>query len=706
MGYQNFKISYSSMDQFYSVACTAINNWMEEINSLATAYTKMIELESFQATGAESAKAYLQEVHGVLLYSLQQVLTSYQTELLLYKKGYYDIDSNIYATIPEEIVLNVKNKLSNEATTLDTIAQSVESSISSVSDIVFVGIPTKYLLQATLDGLKENLNNYKTSVEQYETDQGNTYQTVLQEALDALQLTVSDYLYNGTNIASYQSGSISGNTYMLDLYEKVQKCSDQVESKREEIEEAVKFQTEVYEQMQADYEAACEARKDEGTANLIMGGVAVFVGAAAIICTAGMATPVVVTAAVAGGSTVVYGASNMAEGAQDLYYGSIGDLDSVAINPIRDTVFAGNQKLYDAWGSLNMTVAGLCVPVGQAVNGVAGSGTTVLAKTAIKTVGKEMAKDMVMDFASEQIVNYAAEKFSLNQTGTVLLNLGVSTLLDKGSEAIGDKITGSKGDPFTDKMTYEEAARYNEHWNSLENGVHDNVQNGFQGDLSDADPRSALEIEMTQLKADEIVSNMLSKSEVDVVPELKIEDPNVMKDVDIAGGEGDAGKSGSMAAKEIIRDRVQGFDLEEHPIKNKQLSSSKMKELKNKIDSRTATREEYNLYEWNKKMSQRRSEGVKDFWNQERERIIKGERTTRNWTQEQIDDILRGKTPKYNGKPIQGHHTYSVSKYPHLANKGEVIFPVTANEHLNGWHGGNYKNSLPGEPIVDFYDFD
>ena len=158
-------------------------------------------------------------------------------------------------------------------------------------------------------------------------------------------------------------------------------------------------------------------------------------------------------------------------------------------------------------------------------------------------------------------------------------------------------------------------------------------------------------------------------------------------------------ESGDKTAKEIIGDRVQGFDLEAHSTSNKQLSSSKMKELKNKIDSRTATREEYNLYEWNKKMSQRRREGVKDFWNQERERIISGERTTRNWSQEQIPDILSGKTPKYNGKPIQGHHAYSVLQYPQLANRGEVIYPVTLNEHLNGWHGGNFKNSLPGNPL-------
>ena len=54
---------------------------------------------------------------------------------------------------------------------------------------------------------------------------------------------------------------------------------------------------------------------------------------------------------------------------------------------------------------------------------------------------------------------------------------------------------------------------------------------------------------------------------------------------------------------------------------------------------------------------------------------------------------------------MQGHHSYSVSKYPHLADCGEVIFPTTRNEHLNGWHGGNYKNSMPGEPIFSIMDF-
>ncbi len=97
---------------------------------------------------------------------------------------------------------------------------------------------------------------------------------------------------------------------------------------------------------------------------------------------------------------------------------------------------------------------------------------------------------------------------------------------------------------------------------------------------------------------------------------------------------------------------------------------------------------------------------IQNHWNkEERERIIKGESTTRNWTTEQIQDILNGRTPKYDGKPIQGHHSYSASKFPHLADKGEIIYPVTPNEHLKGWHGGNFKNSRPGEPIIDINDF-
>ncbi|WP_079710268.1 T7SS effector LXG polymorphic toxin [Paraliobacillus ryukyuensis] len=158
-------------------------------------------------------------------------------------------------------------------------------------------------------------------------------------------------------------------------------------------------------------------------------------------------------------------------------------------------------------------------------------------------------------------------------------------------------------------------------------------------------------------------------------------------------------------AKDIIAERTKGLNLKEHPTTTKQMSSAKMKELKDKIDNRTITKQEYADYIWNKKFAKRRDKGVKEFWYQEQQRLLNNEPLTRDWSQEQLKDILAGKTPKFDGKPIAGHHSYSVSKYPHLADRGEIIYPATFNEHLKGWHGGNWRNSIPGEPIIPIKDF-
>ena len=54
-----------------------------------------------------------------------------------------------------------------------------------------------------------------------------------------------------------------------------------------------------------------------------------------------------------------------------------------------------------------------------------------------------------------------------------------------------------------------------------------------------------------------------------------------------------------------------------------------------------------------------------------------------DWSHKQKADILKGKRPKHSGKTIQGHHSCSVSKYPHLADK-EYILPLLMNILMAG----------------------
>lgn len=195
----------------------------------------------------------------------------------------------------------------------------------------------------------------------------------------------------------------------------------------------------------------------------------------------------------------------------------------------------------------------------------------------------------------------------------------------------------------------------------------------------------------------------------------KIQQFSVNRRQQIQDFEGVGGNSGSKTVfsntietktpETIIAERTKGLDLVPHPTTQKQLSPKKMKELKQKIADRTITREEYEQYDWNKRFTQRRNEGVESFWRDERVRLSRGEKGTRNWSEDQIKDILSGKRAKFDGKTLQGHHTYSASQYPHLANRSEVIYPVTFNEHFRGWHGGNWKTSLPGKRIDIIDDF-
>lgn len=148
---------------------------------------------------------------------------------------------------------------------------------------------------------------------------------------------------------------------------------------------------------------------------------------------------------------------------------------------------------------------------------------------------------------------------------------------------------------------------------------------------------------------------------------------------------------------DIIKERVKGLDLREHPVKYK--SSLSYKAIKKKMENRTATKDEIKKFYSMDRLAKRRKKGVKEFWKQERRRIKNGEPTTRNWSAAQREDILKSRRPKIEGKTTYGHHTYSVSLYPHLADRGEVIYPTTFEEHYYYWHGGSFKKSLPGRPF-------
>jgi hypothetical protein len=135
----------------------------------------------------------------------------------------------------------------------------------------------------------------------------------------------------------------------------------------------------------------------------------------------------------------------------------------------------------------------------------------------------------------------------------------------------------------------------------------------------------------------------------------------------------------------------------------KPFSKNQRANIKEKVEDRTATKQEVQQLDWDRRFSNRRATGVRKFWSEERARLRAGEQGTRKWSQEQSEAISSGKRPKFNGQTVEGHHKNNALDHPQIANDAKNIYPATKDEHLQRWHGGNFQNETSGKPLNPDY---
>ena len=176
---------------------------------------------------------------------------------------------------------------------------------------------------------------------------------------------------------------------------------------------------------------AAEDRAKKGWIDLGLGVVTFAIGALAIWATMGAATPLVVGFGLTAGlGTTAYGASNMYEAGQNIQLGNAGDGHTKAKNPIRDTLFMGNDKLYHQVGGLFVTASAIMIPIGQTQSVVKGLTQFAIGEAGAYTAGQVAYHGTKILGGSEkdaQTANFignivggyaassAANKFSLNK---------------------------------------------------------------------------------------------------------------------------------------------------------------------------------------------------------------------------------------------------------------------------------------------------
>ena len=346
-----------------------------------------------------------------------------------YKDGYRAIDSSTNFKLDEEAIQEFRKKLASNYEDTDEYTGKIRSALSEVSDISDVGMPDSNGVFDIHEQMDSDLIKLVSNVNSYERENVVRLENSVELLLENLQSCLSKIGLSQCAIESYETGSFitgkdagalnTGIKIFGDLHEKNKEAYDEIYETEQKIKDEA------------------EKRKTQGIWRMVGGAVLIATGAACIVLTGGAATPVVADVAVAVGSgTAVFGAADAIEGTQDIYYGSTGDIDSTAVNGIKDDLFQGNEDAYYLTENAFAFAASAMIPIGQAStagNLTFKSTATIVAKEGISMGAGAGAQKITTDVTG-------------NDTAGMVAGMVASGMIAKGLNGIDTKfnVSGNK----------------------------------------------------------------------------------------------------------------------------------------------------------------------------------------------------------------------------------------------------------------------
>ena len=356
---EGFQINYTDLSDLFWEYKRKIENLIENIDNCIEKINMFTENAVFTGKTGDAVKSYLGEAHITILSGIKVTAQTLLDNMAAYKDGYRAIDSSTNFKLDEEAIQEFRKKLASNYEDTDEYTGEIRSALSEVSDISDVGMPDSSGVFDIHEQMDSDLIKLVSNVNSYERENVVRLENSVELLLENLQSCLSKIGLSQGAIESYETGSFitgkdagalnTGIKIFGDLHEKNKEAYDEIYETEQKIKDEA------------------EKRKTQGIWRMVGGAVLIATGAACIVLTGGAAIPIVADVAVAVGSgTAVFGAADAIEGTQDIYYGSTGDIDSTAVNGIKDDLFQGNEDAYYLTENAFAFAASAMIPIGQA----------------------------------------------------------------------------------------------------------------------------------------------------------------------------------------------------------------------------------------------------------------------------------------------------------------------------------------------------
>lgn len=356
---EGFQINYTDLSDLFWEYKRKIENLIENIDNCIEKINMFTENAVFTGKTGDAVKSYLGEAHITILSGIKVTAQTLLDNMAAYKDGYRAIDSSTNFKLDEEAIQEFRKKLASNYEDTDEYTGEIRSALSEVSDISDVGMPDSNGVFDIHEQMDSDLIKLVSNVNSYERENVVRLENSVELLLENLQSCLTKIGLSQCAIESYETGSFitgkdagalnTGIKIFGDLHEKNKEAYDEIYETEQKIKDEA------------------EKRKTQGIWRMVGGAVLIATGAACIVLTGGAAIPIVADVAVAVGSgTAVFGAADAIEGTQDIYYGSTGDIDSTAVNGIKDGLFQGNEDAYYLTENAFAFAASAMIPIGQA----------------------------------------------------------------------------------------------------------------------------------------------------------------------------------------------------------------------------------------------------------------------------------------------------------------------------------------------------
>ena len=438
---EGFQINYTDLSDLFWEYKRKIENLIENIDNCIERISMFTENAVFTGKTGDAVKSYLGEAHITILSGIKVTAQTLLDNMAAYKDGYRAIDSSTNFKLDEEAIQEFRKKLASNYEDTDEYTGKIRSALSEVSDISDVGMPDSNGVFDIHEQMDSDLIKLVSNVNSYERENVVRLENSVELLLENLQSCLSKIGLSQGAIESYETGSFitgkdagtlnTGIKIFGDLHEKNKEAYDEIYETEQKIKDEA------------------EKRKTQGIWRTVGGAVLIATGVACIVLTGGAAIPIVADVAVAVGSgTAVFGAADAIEGTQDIYYGSTGDIDSTAVNGIKDDLFQGNEDAYYLTENAFAFAASAMIPIGHAStagNLTFKSTATIVAKEGISMGAGAGAQKITTDVTGNDTAGMVAGMVASGVTAKGLKGikakagkLGIPKLAD-GGVSVGGK---------------------------------------------------------------------------------------------------------------------------------------------------------------------------------------------------------------------------------------------------------------------------